>query len=226
MEKRKNINTYLTVILVVFIIVAVLICFRLQRQFEENLKSMNQRQNMPPIVIQAEMCFLINQKPSSKESGYEVLENSNSLNSNNSLVSPDIAIVPVFQHVDKILEWLKDYFQEPQHDALRKILSGKSIDEKLIFIGFANQMGDAFKQLFMLRLITGYTIGEEMIPWICTNFLYKNPLNEPLPFDKEYLRDIISGTKLCKNPIIDIKIDENNQYIFRVPDHISRRKVS
>lgn len=100
---------------------------------------------------------------------------------------------------------LKEYFEIRQHTELKTILQkGSNAKQKLIFKGNANQLTDAFKQLYNAHLLTGCQ-KKDLQKWLIDNFQYLNNKKEVMNFNDKTVEKSISGKEYhCKNPIIDV----------------------
>jgi hypothetical protein len=73
-------------------------------------------------------------------------------------------------YFDTVLNALKDYFQEEQHEELHSLLEGKEINNSLIFKGNKNQLTELFKRLEYNDLIIIPITKTELANWIVKNF--------------------------------------------------------
>jgi hypothetical protein len=143
---------------------------------------------------------------------------------NNTHIIP-ITIIeqPIFHQPEEIFTELKKHFTEQQHQQLNHLLTGKTIKQKLLFLGKGNQLADAFKKLHNAQFITGCT-KEVLISWVYNNFQYRDK-NKNIDYKKNYLHDIISSdTKPCKSPIIEISEGGNGIKIITSSLKASRKK--
>jgi hypothetical protein len=73
-------------------------------------------------------------------------------------------------YFDTVLNALKDYFKEEQHEELFKLLEGKEINNSLMFNGNKNQLTELFKRLEYNDLIIIPITKLELAKWIEKNF--------------------------------------------------------
>lgn len=123
--------------------------------------------------------------------------------------------------VGPFLDILKNYFSADEHSRLEALLVKNEIpDSPLLFRGQANQLADAFKQLYDERLL----ISRRMIDlenWIALRFNYLNNQGEVRDLSEGYLSGVMSEkSRPCKSPIL--KIERKNDSFFILP--VSRGK--
>ena len=97
---------------------------------------------------------------------------------------------------------LKDYFVTEDHSRLENLLlSDDTPATPLVFRGNANQLADAFKQLYDARMIVGCRMSD-LEKWIAPKFMYLNNQSEPRELPEGYLSGFMSeNTRPCKSPI-------------------------
>lgn len=126
---------------------------------------------------------------------------------------------PVFSKdsIDSIYNILSEYFNAEHQVLFQKLLNGgEDVEEKLIFLSNGNRLADAFKQLIKANVIKGCE-QKELEDWIYRNFKYRSD-KDIKDYKPRYLNDIISTNKdLCRNPILDVKIDKATSKIIISP---------
>ena len=108
----------------------------------------------------------------------------------NTLESIDAKITVAPELIDECINKLELYFSKDNLPLFRKLLSGDSIDDKIIFLGIAGVLIDIFSQIKDKGLIIEpkSTINR----WICRNFEYqKNGIN--VSFDPDYVKRVLTG---------------------------------
>lgn len=113
------------------------------------------------------------------------------------------------QFIEDFLQLMKSYFSEAHHEQLSSIVHRNEPSEtQLIFIGNGNQLADAFKQLYEANLIVGCK-KSDLEKWIARHFLYATG-DTPKEYTEGWLSSIIStDTKICKSPILEVRIKDN-----------------
>lgn len=111
--------------------------------------------------------------------------------------SEDKIVRVIHERIEMLFEDIKDKFGVNNHEALRRILSGHAQpNEKVIFLGQANQIIDVFRIYAIDKFITvdKRAIGK----WIREHFMYySEAIGEPRFFEEESVERIIYH----KNPI-------------------------
>jgi hypothetical protein len=118
----------------------------------------------------------------------------------------------------QLLDLLREYFVSEDYAGLEKLLlSDEAPDRPLVFRGFANQLADAFKQLFDARLIVGCQMAD-LERWIAPKFNYLSNQAEARELTEGYLNGIMSTkTRPCKSPILKIEQKGDKFYILPTP---------
>jgi hypothetical protein len=113
---------------------------------------------------------------------------------------------------------LKPYFVTEDHTRLSGLLLKKLPPGlPLVFRGNANQLADAFKQLFDANIIVG-CMQTDLERWIALYFLYLSPQGHQREFTEDYLNGMISTkTRPCKSPILKIEQKEDKFIILPTP---------
>ncbi|MGF7080802.1 hypothetical protein [Mucilaginibacter sp. UYCu711] len=113
---------------------------------------------------------------------------------------------------------LKDYFIPEDHARLEKLLlEDEPPEPPLIFRGQANQLADAFKQLFDARMIVSCRMVD-LQKWIAPKFKYINNQSEVRNLSDDYLSGLMSEhSRPCKSPILQIKQKEDKFLILPAP---------
>ena len=132
----------------------------------------------------------------------------------------EVSRYPTFkaETVMQLLELLKDYFTPEDYPKLKNLLlNNESPATPLIFRGFANQLADAFKQLFDANLIVG-CIMADLERWLTPKFVYLANGTVPRELTEPYLNSIMSTkTRPCKSPILKIERKEDKFFILPAP---------
>lgn len=117
------------------------------------------------------------------------------------------------QYIDDFLQLIRTYLSEEHFNQLTALIK---LDEQpasqFIFNGNSNKLADAFKQLYEANLIVGCNKAE-LEKWILKHFLYSNgdKVNE---YSEGWLSAIISSdTKVCKSPILEVKIKDKVPFL-------------
>jgi hypothetical protein len=132
--------------------------------------------------------------------------------------TPDVvrSIMVNKNKLSSVLEALRPNFPNDQHPDLEKLLKGERIPILLAFQDNGNQLTDAFKQLYEKRVITGCTRAE-LQEWVVKHFtFYNNRTRKQQRFKADTVERNISGDRHCKNPIITVKITDDNTVIVPV----------
>jgi hypothetical protein len=118
----------------------------------------------------------------------------------------------------QLLDLLKDYFTSEEYSKLEKLLlNNEPPAAPLIFRGFANQLADAFKQLFDANLIVG-CIMADLERWLAPKFLYLANGTAPRDLTEPYLHSLMSEkTRPCKSPIIKIEWKDDKFFLLPAP---------
>ncbi len=133
--------------------------------------------------------------------------------------------IPIFHQQEDIYEALKKYFPAEQQKALLTLLQVQAVNEKLLFLGQANQLADIFRKLLDNQLITG-CLQKELIKWVTYNFEYRTNTGQAKAFAEKNLSDIISGNqKPCKNPLIRIEKDAKEKLVI-VSTHKTKKEIN
>jgi hypothetical protein len=113
---------------------------------------------------------------------------------------------------------LKDYFIPEDHARLEKLLlEDETPEPPLIFRGQANQLADAFKQLFDARMIVSCRMVD-LQKWIAPKFKYINNQSEVRNLSDDYLSGLMSEhSRPCKSPILQIEQKEDKFLILPAP---------
>ncbi|WP_018615243.1 hypothetical protein [Segetibacter koreensis] len=127
----------------------------------------------------------------------------------------ELKLRPVFRKemVAEFFEIIKNYFPEKDHEPLLQLLStSKDVEVPLSFNGSGNQLADAFKQLYLSKIIVGCN-KTELESWIQKNFQY-NDKGVQKQYTEKYLQDIVSSnTKPCQSPLLEVKRIEGKYYL-------------
>lgn len=112
------------------------------------------------------------------------------------------------QFTGDLLKLMESYFSEVHHVQLSALINTNTAPEnQLTFKGNGNQLADAFKQLYEANLIVG-CLKSDLEKWINKYFVYATGENIK-EYTEGWLSAIISSdTKVCKSPILEIRMKE------------------
>lgn len=115
----------------------------------------------------------------------------------------------------QLLDLFNGYFIPEDYPKLEKLLLADIVPERpLVFRGFANQLADAFKQLYDANLIVG-CLMVDLEKWIAPKFVYLANQPEPKELTEGYLNSLMSTkTRPCKSPILKIELKEDKFLIL------------
>lgn len=127
----------------------------------------------------------------------------------------EIRLKPIFKKemVEEFFGVIKNYFsQKDQPQLLDLLMTSKDLEVPVLFNGSGNQLADAFKQLYLAKIIVGCN-KTELESWIQKNFQY-NDKGTQKQYTEKYLEDIISSnTKPCQSPLFDVKRIEGKYHL-------------
>lgn len=117
------------------------------------------------------------------------------------------------QAKEDFLQLIKPYFSAEHFAQLSALINTDTQPEnQLIFKGNGNQLADAFKQLYEANLITGCK-KSDLEKWILKHFLYGTG-DRASEYTEGWLSSIISSdTKVCKSPILEVRIKDKVPFI-------------
>ncbi|WP_316839277.1 hypothetical protein [Pedobacter gandavensis] len=112
------------------------------------------------------------------------------------------------QFTGDLLKLMENYFSKEHHVQLSALINTNTAPEnQLTFKGNGNQLADAFKRLYEANLIVG-CLKSDLEKWISKYFVYATGENIK-EYTEGWLSAIISSdTKVCKSPILEIRMKE------------------
>lgn len=116
----------------------------------------------------------------------------------------DRIILRIKYNNSKLLEVLKPYFDEKEHERLNSLLSENEIKDKICFKSNANQFIMVFRQLHLNQQIIGSFVDTEK--WICKYFTYYGQNKKHSNFNPEYVHKKLTQNfyNLPHSKIIDL----------------------
>jgi hypothetical protein len=119
--------------------------------------------------------------------------------------------------IELIFNGIKDFFISDEHEELKEVLNGKSLNGKITFTGNQSQLAELFRRLkYNNKLDTKYS---EIEGWLCSNFKYSKEGKELNPNSIKEILMAKGGRDISKTKRI-----LTNHFPYKKPDSIKSEK--